>query len=163
MSFWIVGQVVPSLALSNISFVSETDTSSHLTIYIYGKGWPISPWKFHDATSRVRKIYDSHISALDLAQSLSRKQWVPIRETAKTWNEHGQWPQNFPFLDNWLWIMSHLCPIYDDSYGHCFVIMSITWPIQNFYGHLHFVSIFKMGKSNIFTWFLNYRQVHNDH
>ena len=43
MSFWIVGQVVPSLALSNISFVSETDTSSHLTIRNYGKGWPINP------------------------------------------------------------------------------------------------------------------------
>ena len=43
MSFWIVGQVVPSLALSNISFVSETDTSSHLTIHNYGKGWSINP------------------------------------------------------------------------------------------------------------------------
>ena len=161
MSFWIVGQVVPSLALSNISFVSETDTSSHLTIHIYGKGWSISPWKFHDATWPCLEFAKSIAPTSALQTWL--KHWVPIRETAKTWSEHGQWPQNFPFLDNWLWIMSHLCPIYDDSYGHCFVIMSITWPIQNFYGHLHFVSIFKLGKSNIFTWSLNYRQVLNGH
>ena len=61
MSFWIVGQVVPSLALSNISFVSETDTSSHLTIYIYGKGWPISPWKFHDGTWPCLKFAKSFL------------------------------------------------------------------------------------------------------
>ena len=213
MSFWIVGEVVPSLALSNISFVSETDTSSHLTNrWNYCTGWSIDlkfwfavekstslrevPWdvtkafegsmfhvtkirycyrfgpiknchniEFWPSETCLLRMFLSHLMVFPVfinknvrrASNPSPTGWVNLFwriSYHKYHKEQGQWPRNFSFSGqltlNYESFMSHLWQflwsLFRNNVNHV--------DYSNFYGHLHFVSIFKLGKSNIFTWSL---------